>query len=216
MDTDTLLNEIQERLFTTDDLDPTLRKHIASHKQLSPEWFEQRKERITGSKLSQFLFMSSIEDMKKLYGEVAGNLSESWSALINRQLPSGIDQPLLTVRDSTISRVTSGERVSESISAEDIGFQDPSVASNTIAPGSVSIAGIDPSTRKNLNVDTSDTDILLEELQVNFREDTEIPIGSRLDEETNEIVPQFQTLRDMKDEFDQDVKMLDRLRGCAK
>lgn len=158
----------------------------------------------------------AVEDMKKLYGEVAGNLSESWSALINRQLPSGIDQPLLTVRDSTISRVTSGERVSESISAEEIGFQDPSVASKTIAPGSVSIAGMDPSTRKNLNVDTSDTDILLEELQVNFREDTEIPIGSRLDEETNEIVPQYQTLRDMKDEFDQDVKMLDRLRGCAK
>jgi hypothetical protein len=158
----------------------------------------------------------AVEDMKKLYGEVAGNLSESWSALINRQLPSGIDQPLLTVRDSTISRVTSGERMSESISAEEIGFQDPSVASKTIAPGSVSIAGMDPSTRKNLNVDTSDTDILLEELQVNFSEDTQIPIGSRLDEETNEIVPQFQTLRDMKDEFDQDVKMLDRLRGCAK
>ncbi len=158
----------------------------------------------------------AVEDMKKLYGEVAGNLSESWSALINRQLPSGIDQPSLVVSDATMSRVTSGERVSESISPEEIGFQDPSVASDTIAPGSVSIAGIDPSTRKNLNVDTSDTDILLEELQVNFREDTEIPIGSRLDEETNEIVPQYQTLRDMKDEFDQDVKMLDRLRGCAK
>ena len=158
----------------------------------------------------------AVEDMKKLYGEVAGNLSESWSALINRQLPSGIDQPSLVVSDATMSRVTSGERVSESISPEEIGFQDPSVASDTIAPGSVSIAGIDPSTRKNLNVDTSDTDILPEELQVNFREDTEIPIGSRLDEETNEIVPQYQTLRDMKDEFDQDVKMLDRLRGCAK
>lgn len=159
----------------------------------------------------------AVEDMKKLYGEVAGNLSESWSALINRQLPSGIDQPSLVVSDATISRVTSGERVSESISAEEIGFQDPSSSSSDIiAPGSVSIAGIDPSTRKNLNVDTSDTDILLEELQVNFREDTEIPIGSRLDEDTNEIVPQYQTLRDMKDEFDQDVKMLDRLRGCAK
>lgn len=158
----------------------------------------------------------AVEDMKKLYGEVAGNLSESWSALINRQLPSGIDQPSLVVSDATVSRGTSGERVSESISPEDIGFQDPSLASETIAPGSVSIAGIYPSTRKNLNVDTSDTDILLEELQVNFAEDTQIPIGSRLDEETNEIVPQFQTLRDMKDEFDQDVKMLDRLRGCAK
>ena len=158
----------------------------------------------------------AVEDMKNLYGEVAGNLSESWSALINRQLPSGIDQPSLVVSDATISRVTSGERVSESIAAEEIGFQDPSLARDTIAPGSVSTVGIDPSTRKNLNVDTSDTDILLEELQVNFREDTEIPIGSRLDEKTNEIVPQYQTLRDMKDEFDQDVKMLDRLRGCAK
>ena len=158
----------------------------------------------------------AVEDMKKLYGEVAGNLSDSWVALLNRQLPSGIDQPSLVVSDAAISRGTSGERVSESISAEEIGFQDPSLARDTIAPGSVSTAGMDPSTRKNLNIDTSDTDILLEELQVNFREDTQIPIGSRLDEETNEIVPIFQSLREMKDEFDQDVKMLDRLRGCAK
>jgi hypothetical protein len=62
--------------------------------------------------------------------------------------PSSIDQPSLVVSDSTISRVTSGERVSESTSPEEIGFQDPSVVSKTIAPGSVSIAGMDPSTKK--------------------------------------------------------------------
>tara|TARA_B110000211_G_scaffold234589_2_gene304940 strand:+ start:1028 stop:1846 length:819 start_codon:yes stop_codon:yes gene_type:complete len=90
MDTDTPLNEIQERLFTTDDLDPTLRKHIASHKQLSPEWFEQRKQRITGSKLSQFLFMSSIEDMNKLYEEIfEGRPKEPFDELSTRRCEFG-------------------------------------------------------------------------------------------------------------------------------
>ena len=66
-----ILAEIQEtRMFDIDDLNTSIRSKISAHKQLSPAWFAQRKQRITGSKLSQFLFMDGLSDMNKLHEEI--------------------------------------------------------------------------------------------------------------------------------------------------
>ena len=46
--------------------------------------------------------------------------------------------------------------------------------------------------------------------------DEEIPVDLRVDPETGEITAQTVTLRQIQDDIAQDVKMLDRLRGCAK
>ena len=62
------LEQIQQlRMFTMKDFHPTLYSTLITHEQLSVEWFKQRKKRITGSKLSQFLFMNSVTDAQQLY-----------------------------------------------------------------------------------------------------------------------------------------------------
>ena len=40
---------------------------VMTYKQLSPEWFAQRSKRITGSRLSNFLFMDTLEEMLHLW-----------------------------------------------------------------------------------------------------------------------------------------------------
>jgi len=46
--------------------------------------------------------------------------------------------------------------------------------------------------------------------------DEEIPVDLRVDPETGEVIAQTMTLRQIQDDIARDVKMLDRLRGCAK
>lgn len=93
------LKEIQEsRMFDVCDLDETIRMHIAAHKQLSPAWFAQRKLRITGSKLSQFLFMDGVADMKKLYAEIfEGRPREKFDELSQRRCNFGRDHEIHAV-----------------------------------------------------------------------------------------------------------------------
>jgi len=85
------LREIQQnRLFTLADLPTRLTQHIKMHKQLSPGWFNQRKKRITGSKLSQFLFMDGIADMQRLHGEIfSGRPKEPFDELSKRRCAFG-------------------------------------------------------------------------------------------------------------------------------
>ena len=56
--------EIHERWFTLKD------QEIVEPAQRSPEWFARRKGKLSGSKLSQFLFIKSQEDRVKFYEEV--------------------------------------------------------------------------------------------------------------------------------------------------
>jgi len=86
-----MLKQIQEdRMFTINDLHPSIKANISTHAQLSPEWFKQRKNRITGSKLSQFLFMDGIEDMQRLYDEIfKGRPKEPFDELSTRRCEFG-------------------------------------------------------------------------------------------------------------------------------
>jgi len=155
----------------------------------------------------------AVNDMLELYGQVKNNLSKGWVTILNNQTSDGISAPSLAVREDTISRVTSGERSSESIRLSDTGLQEP-LKRPIIEPGDVSMAGIDPSIRKN-RMDTSDASILLDDLKVNFDDDFEVPTGRTIDDETDEVIAEAQTIRQLKDEFVQDQRMLDRLRDCA-
>ena len=157
----------------------------------------------------------AVADMQQLYGDVAANLSDSWKAILARQTPLGIDAPSRAVTEATISRVTSGDLSSPITSEALIGPQAPLVDNNTISPIDVSMAGIEPSTRKNLIGASSDNiDIANQNVKVDL--DEEIPVSLRVDPETNEVIAQTMTLRQIQDDISQDVKMLDRLRGCVK
>jgi len=77
------------------------------------------------------------------------------------------------------------------------------------------MVGIKSSTRKNLIGASSDNiDIANQNVKVDL--DEEIPVGLQVDKQTNEVIPQTMTLRQIQDDISQDVKMLDRLRGCVK
>ena len=54
----------QNRVYSIRDLSNVT---VMTYPQLSPEWFKQRSNRITGSRLSQFLFMDSLEEMQTLW-----------------------------------------------------------------------------------------------------------------------------------------------------
>jgi len=159
--------------------------------------------------------VKAVADMQQLYAGVAANLSDSWKALLARQTPSGMDAPSRVVNEATISRVTSGDPSSPSTSEALIGDQLPVVDKDTISPLDVSMAGMDPSTRKNL-IGTSSDNIDIASQNVKLDLDEEIPVDLRVDPETGEVIAQTMTLRQIQDDIAQDVKMLDRLRGCAK
>jgi hypothetical protein len=159
--------------------------------------------------------VKAVADMQQLYAGVAANLSDSWKALLARQTPSGMDAPSRAVNEATMSRVTSGDPSSPSTSEALIGDQLPVVDKDTISPLDVSMAGMDPSTRKNL-IGTSSDNIDIASQNVKLDLDEEIPVDLRVDPETGEVIAQTVTLRQIQDDIAQDVKMLDRLRGCAK
>lgn len=59
----------KNRVFSIRDLSKdAISGSIATYPQLSPEWFAQRSNRITGSRLSQFLFMDTLEEMQAAWG----------------------------------------------------------------------------------------------------------------------------------------------------
>ena len=89
------------------------------------------------------------------------------------------------------------------------------VDKDTISPLDVSTAGMDPSTRKNL-IGTSSDNIDIANQNVKLDLDEEIPVDLRVDPDTGDVIAQTVTLRQIQDDIAQDVKMLDRLRGCAK
>lgn len=157
----------------------------------------------------------AVADMQQLYADVANNLSDSWKALLARQTPSGMDAPSRAVNEATMSRVTSGDPSSPSTSEALIGDQVPVVDKDTISPLDVSTAGMDPSTRKNL-IGTSSDNIDIANQNVKLDLDEEIPVDLRVDPDTGDVIAQTVTLRQIQDDIAQDVKMLDRLRGCAK
>jgi len=156
----------------------------------------------------------AVADMQQLYSNVANKLSDSWKAILARQTPSGMDAPSRAVNEATRSRVTSGDPSSPSTSEALIGDQLPVVDKDTISPLDVSMAGMDPSTKKNLIESSSDNiDIANQNIKLDL--DEEIPVDLRVDPETGEIVAQTVSLRQIQNDIEQDVKMLDRLRGCV-
>jgi hypothetical protein len=67
----------QSRMFSVRDLSPAaIKGSITTYPQLSKEWFAQRKNRITGSRLSQFLFMRTLQDMKDAWGYSFGGVKK--------------------------------------------------------------------------------------------------------------------------------------------
>lgn len=85
-------------MFDIDDLNTSIRSKISAHKQLSPAWFAQRKQRITGSKLSQFLFMDGLSDMNKLYEEIfEGRPREPFDELSQKRCDFGRDHEVYAV-----------------------------------------------------------------------------------------------------------------------
>lgn len=92
------LAKIQEKLFNIEDLDVSIRRHIASHKQLSDAWFAQRKHRITGSKLSRFLFTNSAAEMLTFYEEVFEDRPRAeFDALARKRCDFGRDHEIHAV-----------------------------------------------------------------------------------------------------------------------
>lgn len=157
----------------------------------------------------------AVADMQQLYGDVAANLSDSWKAILGRQIPSGIDAPNRAATEATTARVTSGDPSSPITSEASIRSQLPVSDNDTILPLDISMVGIKSSTRKNLIGASSDNiDIANQNVKVDL--DEEIPVGLQVDKQTNEVIPQTMTLRQIQDDISQDVKMLDRLRGCVK
>ena len=157
----------------------------------------------------------AVADMQQLYGDVAANLSDSWKAILARQIPSGIDAPSRAATEATTARVTSGDPSSPITSEASIRDQLPVSDNDTILPLDISMVGIKSSTRKNLIGASSDNiDIANQNVKVDL--DEEIPVSLRVDPETNEVIAQTMTLRQIQDDISQDVKMLDRLRGCVK
>ena len=157
---------------------------------------------------------SAVAGMQQLYGNLANNLSDSWKSVLARQTPSGMDAPSRAVNEATRSRVTSGDPSSPSTSEALIGDQLPVLDKDTISPIDVSMAGMDPSIKKNLIESSSDNiDIANQNIKLDL--DEEIPVDLRVDPETGEIVAQTVSLRQIQNDIEQDVKMLDRLRGCV-
>jgi hypothetical protein len=157
----------------------------------------------------------AVADMQQLYGDVADNLSDSWKAILGRQIPSGIDAPSRAATEATTARVTSGDPSSPITSEALIRDQLPVADNDTISPLDISMVGISSSTRKNL-IGTSSDNIDIANQNVKVDLDEEIPVGLQVDKQTNEVIPQTMTLRQIQDDISQDVKMLDRLRGCVK
>lgn len=157
----------------------------------------------------------AVADMQQLYGDVAANLSDSWKAILGRQIPSGIDAPSRAATEATTARVTSGDPSSPITSEALIRDQLPVADNDTISPLDISMVGISSSTRKNL-IGTSSDNIDIANQNVKVDLDEEIPVSLRVDPETNEVIAQTMTLRQIQDDISQDVKMLDRLRGCVK
>jgi len=157
----------------------------------------------------------AVADMQKLYADVGNQLSDSWKALLARQTPSGMDAPSRAVNEATMSRVTSGDPSSPSTSEALIGDQAPVVDRDTISPLDVSMAGMDPSTRKNL-IGTSSDNIDIASQNVKLDLDEEIPIDLRVDPDTGDVIAQTVTLRQIQDEIAQDEKMIQVLRECSK
>lgn len=157
----------------------------------------------------------AVADMQQLYGDVGANLSDSWKALLARQTPSGMDAPNRAVNEATMSRVTSGDPSSPSTSEALIGDQAPVLDKDTISPLDFSMAGMDPSTRKNLIGASSDNiDIARQNVKLDL--DEEIPVDLRVDPDTGDIIAQTVTLRQIQDEIAQDEKMIQVLRECSK
>tara|TARA_R100001463_G_scaffold42220_2_gene88718 strand:+ start:4271 stop:6907 length:2637 start_codon:yes stop_codon:yes gene_type:complete len=48
-----------------------------------------------------------------------------------------------------------------------------------------------------------------------FNDDFQVPTGRTINDETDEVIAEAQSIRQLKDEFEQDQRMLDRLRDCA-
>lgn len=182
----------------------------------------------------------ALEDMKALYGSVADDLPVEWREIIGGQKESGIVPPNRATKEEMSSIETSGEPSSLRTSLDDIGLQEPSAPKDIIDPSSPSMAGMDLSTKKNLiqasktNIDIATEEVkppaglmallpedaraelskMFDEVDAYRTEEGRIPIG--VEKESGVDIAVTMTRQEMLDEFEQDRKMLDRLRDCVK
>ena len=89
------IEKIQQKMLGIEHLSTKIKNKLITHKQLSKEWFMQRQNRITGSKLSRFLFMDSVMDMQRLYEETfEGRPKEEFDELAKRRCAFGRDHEI--------------------------------------------------------------------------------------------------------------------------
>jgi len=154
--------------------------------------------------------------MQKLYGEVIDELPASFDSMLLSMGRARKSAPSKTPKDSASASDISGERSSIRMAEGEPGpAQIPAAEFQTNADRlSSEIAASDvPSTLKNLTDDTSEFSV--DELTPSINLDDEIPFDLRVDE-NGEVISQTTTLRQIKEEIDQDQAMLDRLEGCIR
>ena len=104
------------------------------------------------------LIFQLIRHFVSLANERKDARSVTCNSMLRRQMPSGMEAPSRALSEATTSRLTSGDLSSFSTSDALTGPQLPSSPSVNMTPGDVSMAGVEPSIRKNL-IDPSDSRI---------------------------------------------------------
>ena len=113
----------------------------------------------------------------ELYGKARADLSADWQKVIG-QTPSGIEPPNSSVTSVTTSLETSGDPISSRTSDAAISPQpdDAGLRRSNIDLSASSIAGMNPSTRKNLIDDLSYT-FDVDTFRSEINQDDLFPVG---------------------------------------
>ena len=184
------------------------------------------------------------QKMLDIYAEVIKDLDKSFTDRISQETLSklGLGAPSRASQASTsaggISTARSSERISEANSGEppqpSPGVQQtatpplsatvsPSLSRNNriVSPGQSVDDGVDfvsPEAFRAAGSDDAPSEYIIDigGQDVKISQDSNIPVGTEIDDVSGQMVTKTQTMREIEEEFAQDEKMLQRLEGCVK
>jgi len=151
------------------------------------------------------------QKMIEIYGAVTSTLDQSFAQKL------GIGAPRASSVDSTLSSGISSEPSSvttaRASSLEPPTGDQPSSVSQ-IMPSGPSMAAIEPkSNLNNFMDDTSDSNLDIASANVNM--DLEVPVGQRLNPETNELEAVSMPIKDLRAMMDEEDAVMKRLEFCT-
>lgn len=184
------------------------------------------------------------QKMLDIYAEVIKDLDKSFTDRISQETLSklGLGAPSRASQASTsaggISTARSSERISEANSGEppqpSPGVQQtatpslsatvsPSLSRNNriVSPGQSVDDGVDfvsPEAFRAAGSDDAPSEYIIDigGQDVKISQESNIPVGTEIDDVSGQMVTKTQTMREIEEEFAQDEKMLQRLEGCVK